>query len=49
MDIIVITPARPASSSGNWVTSVRWTRILRRAQAIAVRIASQYEEPARPT
>jgi len=30
MNIVVITPARPSSRSGNWTTAQRWARILRR-------------------
>src|SRR5215475_5723272 len=29
MNIVLITPARPSSRSGNATTTVRWTRILR--------------------
>src|SRR5262249_43052314 len=41
MDIVVITPARPASRSGNRTTALRWAKILRRL-GHGVRIANEY-------
>ena len=45
MDIVVITPARPSSRSGNRATALRWAKILRRL-GHSVRLAREYD--ARP-
>jgi len=42
MDIVVITPARPASRSGNRTTAVRWAKLFRRLGHSA-RIATEYD------
>jgi putative glycosyltransferase (TIGR04348 family) len=42
MDIVVITPARPASRSGNRTTAVRWVEMFRRLGHSA-RIATEYD------
>jgi putative glycosyltransferase (TIGR04348 family) len=42
MDIVVITPARPASRSGNRTTALRWARILRGLGHHA-RVATEYD------
>jgi putative glycosyltransferase (TIGR04348 family) len=42
MDIVVITPARPASRSGNRTTALRWARILR-GLGHRVRVANDYD------
>src|SRR5262245_29803744 len=43
MKIVLITPARPSSRSGNGTTTARWTRILR-ALGHKVFVAEQYDE-----
>jgi len=42
MNIIVITPARPSSRSGNRTTALRWARIFRRLGHSA-RVATEYD------
>lgn len=42
MDIILITPARPSSRSGNDTTTLRWARILR-SLGHSVRISNRYD------
>src|SRR5262245_21649321 len=43
MRIVLITPARPSSRSGNGTTTARWTRILR-ALGHKVSVAERYDE-----
>jgi putative glycosyltransferase (TIGR04348 family) len=45
MDIVVITPARPSSRSGNRTTALRWARILRRL-GHRTRVATAYDAQA---
>ncbi len=42
MNIVVITPARPSSRSGNWTTALRWAKIFRRLGHSA-RVATEYD------
>jgi putative glycosyltransferase (TIGR04348 family) len=42
MNIVVITPARPSSRSGNRTTALRWARIFRRLGHSA-RVATEYD------
>ena len=42
MDIVVITPARPSSRSGNRTTALRWARILR-GLGHRTRVATDYD------
>ncbi|HYS48840.1 MAG TPA: selenoneine biosynthesis selenosugar synthase SenB, partial [Xanthobacteraceae bacterium] len=43
MNIVIITPARPSSRSGNWTTALRWAKIFRRLGHSA-RVATEYDE-----
>ena len=42
MKILIITPVRASSRSGNGTTTARWTRILREL-GHEVRVANQYD------
>ena len=42
MNIVIITPVRPSSRSGNGTTTARWTRILREL-GHDVRVANRYD------
>ncbi len=42
MNIVIITPARPSSRSGNWTTALRWAKIFRRLGHSA-RVATEYD------